>query len=116
MNVDDRSHHARRARRLGGVHPLDHVDTQFRRDRLTIFTPTPAPVGRLLDRARADLPVRLASHETDQREAVANPNTLSAIARRPPHQSGAVAPRGLVAMPMLNEERIDVLLPVAVVQ
>jgi predicted GNAT family N-acyltransferase len=94
----------------GGVHPLDHTAAHFLCDGLTIFTPTAAQIGQLMARARADLPVRLASDETVCRVAAENPDCFWAIARRTRVAGGVSEPRGLVAMLMLNDEGIDALL------
>ena len=94
-----------------GVHPLDHIDAHFLCDGVTIFTPTDQQISHLMDRARFDLrPVRLASDETVQRVATANPDCFWAISRRPRTTAVAPAPGGLVAMLMLNDAGIDALI------
>ena len=61
-----------------------------------------------MDRAREDLPVRLAANEVVQRVAAANPDSFWAIARR--RGSDAAEPRGLIALLLLNEPGVDALL------
>ncbi|MFO1184512.1 MAG: GNAT family N-acetyltransferase [Bauldia sp.] len=63
-----------------------------------------------MDRARADLPVPLASNETMQRVAANNPDCLWAVARRGASEAGKPTPRGLISFLMLNEEGVDALI------
>ena len=97
-------------RRAGGVHPLDHTDGHRLCGGLTIFTPTPAQIARLMDQARSELPVRLVSNDVVCRVAAANPDSFWAIARRRPGRAHPGDPRGLVAMLMLNAAGADALL------
>ncbi|MEQ1715926.1 MAG: GNAT family N-acetyltransferase [Hyphomicrobium sp.] len=86
------------------VRYLDHLGTQSLCDNLAVFTPSPAEIARLVERAKSDMPI-LASLETIQRVAFRNPDCFWAIRR-----SGRETASGFVAFLMLNNNGLTALL------
>ncbi len=84
-----------------GVRNLDHLEVERFCDRLTVFTPSPDEISRLLDRAKIDIPLK-ASKETVLNIAAQNPDSFWGISRRPQQYGTRLHPVGFVAFLMLN--------------
>jgi predicted GNAT family N-acyltransferase len=97
-------------RRRQGVHSLDYLDSHSLCRRLTVFTPSPEEIDRLMDRARIDLP-KIASNQVVRRVARDNPDSFWAIRRRSLTQEEIPSPpRGFATFLMLNEAGVDALI------
>jgi predicted GNAT family N-acyltransferase len=86
-------------------HPLPAGNIEEFAREVVVFTLGTEHLGRMMDRARLDLP-GLASREAVVRVMAHNPDSVWGIARRAEYAAGAMRPEGFIGFLMLNERGV----------